>query len=217
MYSLRTLAPSSMLVRGSNMDLPCARWNLSAWKRGITCIKPIAPPSLCAIGLNLDSMAITAMINSGSTPITLPSRYAVPTSSRVASSEMRYLLARALANASISWSADAAGRCQLRSGALLRGESGMIAAAGAGLVTIRSSRAGDAETIATSRTASIANTPASEGADFANRLQLAVLRPAEGKPFGIENLRMLSRRAIALQRESLAAGVAGRGITLTKF
>ncbi|OLC70278.1 MAG: hypothetical protein AUH79_00245 [Betaproteobacteria bacterium 13_1_40CM_4_64_4] len=130
---------------------------------------------------------------------------------------MRYLLATALATASISRSADAAGRCQLRSGALLRGESGMIAAAGAGLATIRSSRAGDAEIIATSTTASIANTPAGARADFANRLQIAVLRPAEGKLFGIENLRMLSRRATALQRESLAAGVAGRGITLLKF
>src|SRR5207249_7350311 len=92
-------------------------------------------------------------------------------------------------------------------------ESGDGFAAG----TIRSSRAGDAETMATSTTASIANTPAGARADFANRLQIAVLRPAEGKLFGIENLRMLSRRATAPQRESLAAGVAGRGITLLKF
>src|SRR5437764_29804 len=210
-----------MLVRGSSMDLPCATSNLSAWKRGITCIRPIAPPSLCAIGLNLDSTAITAMINSGSTPITLPSRYAVPTSSRVASSEMRYLLATALATASISRSAGATERCQVRSGALLRGETAMIAAADAGsLATTPSSRADDVETMATSTTANMANmanTPAGAPRDFANRLRIAVLSPAEGKLFGIENLWMLSRRATALQRESLAAEWPARGLRCLSF
>src|SRR6266568_9226683 len=192
MYSLRTLAPSWMLVRGSSTDFPSATSNLSAWKRGITCIRPIAPPSLCAIGLNLDSTAITAMINSGSTPITLPSRYAVPTSSRVASSEMRYLLATALATASISRSADAAERCPLPSFALSCGESDMIAARAGPWATMPSSRADDdAETIATSTTTSMANTPAGAPPDRANRLRIAVLRAAQGNLFGIENLRVL--------------------------
>ncbi|TMH63001.1 MAG: hypothetical protein E6H55_06865 [Betaproteobacteria bacterium] len=97
----------------------------------------------------------------------------------------------------------------------------MIAAADAGsLATTPSSRADDVETMATSTTANMANmanTPAGAPRDFANRLRIAVLSPAEGKLFGIENLRMLSRRATALQRESLAAGMAGPGITLLKF
>src|SRR5207302_3978127 len=154
--------------------------------------RPIAPPSLCAIGLNLDSTGITAMINSGSTPITLPSRYAVPTSSRVASWEMRYLLAIALATASISGSADAAGRCQCPWPTSLRGEPGMVAGGCAGPpATIPPSRADDAETTATSTTTSMAKTPAGAPPDRADRLRIAVLRAAQGNLFGIENLRVL--------------------------
>src|SRR6266545_4771355 len=105
---------------------------------------------------------------------------------------MRYLFAMALVTASISRSADPAGRCQSRSSACFCGESGMVAAACAGrLATIPSSRADEAETIVTSTTASMANTAAGARCDFANRLRTAVLRPAKGKRFGIENLRML--------------------------
>src|SRR6266540_1030 len=105
---------------------------------------------------------------------------------------MRYLFAMALVTASISRSADPAGRCQSRSSACFCGESGMVAAACAGrLATIPSSRADEAETIVTSTTASMANTAAGARCDFANRLRTAVLRPAKGKRFDIENLRML--------------------------
>src|SRR5436309_5556203 len=57
--------------------------------------------------------------------------------------------------------------------------------------TIPPSRADDAETTATSTTTSMAKTPAGAPPDCANRLRIAVLRAAEGKLFGIENLRML--------------------------
>jgi hypothetical protein len=52
--------------------------------------------------LNRDSIAITAMIKSGSIPIMWPSRYAVATRLRVASTETRYRFASEAAIASIS-------------------------------------------------------------------------------------------------------------------
>ncbi len=58
--------------------------------------------SLAAIGLKRDSMAMTAMISSGSRPIRWPSPYAVSTRPRVASGAIRYRLAMTPASASIS-------------------------------------------------------------------------------------------------------------------